>query len=67
VSPEASAFLDKPREFLAKAEDMLADGWPDEAGLAAYLAGLHAAQAVIVKRTGRIIRRHRRDLERLGF
>jgi uncharacterized protein (UPF0332 family) len=59
VRPEASAFLDKAREFLAKAEDMLADGWPDEAGRAAYLAALHAAQAVIVDRTGRVIRRHR--------
>ena len=48
---EASAFIDKAREFLVKAEDMLADGWPDEAGRAAYLAGLDAAQAVIVERT----------------
>jgi hypothetical protein len=37
----------------------LPGGWPDEAGRAAYLAGLHAAQAVIVERTGRIIKRHR--------
>jgi uncharacterized protein (UPF0332 family) len=59
VSPEASTFFDKARKFLAKAEDMLADGWPDEAARAAYLAGLHAAQAVIVERTGRVIRRHR--------
>jgi hypothetical protein len=41
VKPEAAAFLDKAREFLEKAEDMLADDWPDEAGRAAYLAGLH--------------------------
>jgi uncharacterized protein (UPF0332 family) len=59
VRPETSGFLDKAREFLLKAEDMFADDWPDEAGRAAYLAGLHAAQAVIVERTGRIIRRHR--------
>jgi uncharacterized protein (UPF0332 family) len=59
VRPEASGFLDKAREFLLKAEDMFADDWPDEAGRAAYLAGLHAAQAVIVERTGRIIKRHR--------
>lgn len=59
MTPEASAFLFKAREFLLKAEDMLADDWPDEAGRAAYLAGLHAAQAVIVERTGRIIKRHR--------
>ena len=37
---------------------MFADGWPDEGG-PAYLAALHAAQAVIVDRTGRVIRRHR--------
>ena len=38
---------------------MFADDWPDEAGRAAYLAGLHAAQAVIVERTGKVIKRHR--------
>jgi uncharacterized protein (UPF0332 family) len=59
VRPETSGFLDKAREFLLKAEDMFANDWPDEAGRAAYLAGLHAAQAVIVERTGRIIKRHR--------
>ena len=58
MSPEASAFLDKARQFLSKADDMFADVWPDEAGRAAYLAGLHAAQAVIVERTRRVIRRH---------
>lgn len=59
MSPEASAFLEKAREFLLKAEDMFADDWPDEAGRAAYLAGLHAAQAIIIERTGRVIKRHR--------
>ena len=28
MRPEASAFLGKAREFLLKAEDMFADGWP---------------------------------------
>ena len=59
MKPEAAAFLDKAREFLEKAEDMLADDWPDEAGRAAYLAGLHAAQALIIERTGKVIKRHR--------
>ena len=59
MRPETSGFLDKVREFLLKAEDMFANDWPDEAGRAAYLAGLHAPQAVIVERTGRIIKRHR--------
>ncbi len=37
MKPEAAAFLDKAREFLAKAEDMLAADWPDEAGRAASI------------------------------
>jgi len=54
VRPEAAGFLDKPREFLRKAEDMLANDRPDEAGRAAYLADLHAAQALIVECSGAI-------------
>jgi uncharacterized protein (UPF0332 family) len=63
MKPEAAAFLDKAREFLAKAADMLADDWPDEAGRAAYLAGLHAAQALIFDLTDKVIKRHR-DVQR---
>ena len=32
--------------------------WPDEAGRAAYLAGFHAAQALISERTGRSVKTH---------
>ncbi len=42
--------------------------WPDEAGRAAYLAGLHAAQALIVERSGSVIKSHKgvqRELARL--
>ena len=66
MKPEAAAFLNKAREFLEKAEDMLIDDWPDEAGRAAYLAGLHAAQALIVDRTGKVIRRYRGVQRELG-
>jgi uncharacterized protein (UPF0332 family) len=59
VTPETALFLDKAREFLAKAEGMFANDWPDEAGRAAYLAGMHAAQALIFERTGKVIKRHR--------
>lgn len=48
MKPEAALFLDKAAVCLAKADDMLAR-WPDEAGRAAYLAGLHAAQAFIAR------------------
>ena len=67
MKPEAAAFLDKARECLAKADGML-DRWPDEAGREAYLAGLHAAQALIVELTGEVMKRHRgvqRELARL--
>jgi hypothetical protein len=30
--------------------------WPDEAGRAAYLAGLHAAHALIVESTGKTVK-----------
>ena len=40
MRPEATAFLDKARECLAKADGMPGQ-WPDEAGREAYLAGLY--------------------------
>jgi uncharacterized protein (UPF0332 family) len=67
MTPEAAAFLAKARSFLAKAEGMLTT-WPDEAGRAAYLAGMHAAQGLIMERTGQVARTHRgvqRELLRL--
>jgi hypothetical protein len=54
MKPESAAFLHKAQEFLTKANGML-DDWPDEAGRAAYLAGLHGAQALIVEHTGKFI------------
>lgn len=62
---ETSAFLEKAHECLAKADGMLS-AWPDEAGRAAYLAGLHAAQALIVERTGKIVKSHRGVQRELG-
>lgn len=56
---ESQEHLDKAREFLAKADDMLANDWPDEAGRAAYLAGFHAAKALIATRTGRDVKSHK--------
>jgi uncharacterized protein (UPF0332 family) len=45
---ETAAFLRKAWEFLAKARDELdVLHYNDEAGRAAYLAGLHVAQALI--------------------
>jgi uncharacterized protein (UPF0332 family) len=65
VKPETAAFLSKARACLAKADGMLNE-WPDEAGRAAYLAGLHAAQALIVESTGKSVRSHRGVQRELG-
>lgn len=59
MKPQTAAFLAKSREFLDKANDLFgAHHWPDEAGRAAYLAGLHAAQALIFETTGTTPKRH---------
>ncbi|HEY6578388.1 MAG TPA: HEPN domain-containing protein [Rhizomicrobium sp.] len=58
MKPEARAFLDKSHKSLEKADGMLAR-WPDEAGRAAYLAGLHAAQAFIIEKTGQLAKTHK--------
>ena len=58
MKPESAAFLEKSREFLIKAQGMLDNQWPDEAGRAAYLAGLHAAQALIFEASGEITKSH---------
>jgi len=42
VKPQASAFLDKARELLDRADAMLGIGLNADAGRTAYLAGLHA-------------------------
>ena len=65
MKPETVAFLGKAREALAKADGMF-DRWPDEAGREAYLAGLHAAQALIVECTGMVIRSHKGVQRELG-
>jgi uncharacterized protein (UPF0332 family) len=65
VKPETAAFLGKAREALAKADGML-DRWPDEAGREAYLAGLHAAQALIVESTGSLVKSHKGVQRELG-
>ena len=58
MKPQSAAFLEKSRQFLAKAQELLdSHHWPDEAGRAAYLAGFHAAQAFIFESTGKAARR----------
>lgn len=60
MKAETAAFLGKSREFLTKARNLLeVMNYNDEEGRAAYLGGLHAAQAPIFERIGRVIKRHR--------
>ena len=59
MTPEASAFLAKAQHLLAEADTMLGVGLNDAAGRTAYLAGFHAAQALIFERVGKVFKSHR--------
>ena len=59
MTPESAEHLDRAREHLTKARNLLdVMHYYDDAGRAAYLAGLHAAQALISERTGQIAKTH---------
>jgi uncharacterized protein (UPF0332 family) len=58
VKPQTAAFLEKSRELLDQADTMLGVGLNEAAGRTAYLAGFHAAQAVIFETTGRLFKKH---------
>jgi uncharacterized protein (UPF0332 family) len=58
LTPETGFFLAKARRLLGEAEGMLAIHYNEAAGRTAYLAGFHAAQAVISDRTGRAVKTH---------
>jgi uncharacterized protein (UPF0332 family) len=58
VKPETALFLEKSHELLERADTMMGVGLTDDAGRAAYLAGLHAAQAFIFETKGRVFKRH---------
>jgi uncharacterized protein (UPF0332 family) len=66
MKPESAAFMEKSSEFLVKAQGMFDNHWPDEAGRAAYLAGLHAAQAIIFETSGEIAKSHKRVQSEFG-
>jgi uncharacterized protein (UPF0332 family) len=59
VTPETAEHLAKAGDYLVKARTLLdVVHYNDEAGRAAYLAGFHAAEALVSERTGRIARSH---------
>jgi uncharacterized protein (UPF0332 family) len=59
LTPETSLFLAKAQRLLDEAEGMLSMHYNEAAGRTAYLAGYHAAQALISERTGRAVKTHR--------
>jgi len=59
VTPEAKEHLDKARQCLSRARTILAVGIGEDAGRNAYLAGFHAAQALIAERTGKNAKTHK--------
>src|SRR3954470_4281314 len=59
MKPQTGAFLAKAGELIDQANTMLNVGLMEAAGRTAYLAGRDAAQALILERTSRIIKRHR--------
>jgi len=59
LTPETGFFLAKARRLLAEAEGMLTTmHYNEAAGRTAYLAGFHAAQALISDKTGRAVKTH---------
>jgi uncharacterized protein (UPF0332 family) len=58
LTPETSLFLAKARRLLDEANGMLSMAYNEAAGRTAYLAGYHAAQALISERTGRAVKTH---------
>ena len=58
MTPETGYFLAKARRLLSEAQGMLAMHYNEAAGRTAYLAGFHAAQALISERTGRAVKTH---------
>lgn len=59
MTPEAGYFLDKARKLLGEADAMLSINLHDAAGRTAYLAGSHAAQALISENTGKTAKTHK--------
>jgi len=58
VKAQTSAYLDKSRELLDGANAILRIDLYEAAGRTAYLAGFHAAQALIFETSGRVYKSH---------
>ena len=59
LTPEIGEHLDKARECSRRARIILGAGVGEDAGRDAYLAGFHAAQALILARSGKVVKTDR--------
>ena len=59
MTPEIAEHLDKARDCLKRAKIILNAGVGEDAGRDAYLAAFHAAQALILARSGKPAKTHR--------
>ena len=59
MRPQAAAFFEKSHELLEQAGTMLRVELTEAAGRTAYLAGYHAAQALIFEREDRVFKTHK--------
>jgi uncharacterized protein (UPF0332 family) len=59
MTPEAGYLMDKAHKLLAEAAAMLGINLSEAAARTAYLAGFHAAQALISEKTGRSVKTHK--------
>lgn len=58
MTPESAVFLQKAHRLLGEAHKMLGVDLAEAAGRTAYLAGFHAAQALIFERARRVVKTH---------
>jgi uncharacterized protein (UPF0332 family) len=58
VKAEAASYLEKAHTLLAEADAIFGIHLNEAAGRTAYLAGFHAAQALIFERTGKTSKTH---------
>jgi uncharacterized protein (UPF0332 family) len=58
VKEQSAAYLEKARELLDQAETSFSVRLYEQAGRTAYVAGYHAAQALIFETTGRVYKSH---------
>lgn len=68
MKAQTADYLEKSQELLNQAEGMLRMGYNEPAGRTAYLAGLHAAQALLFETRERLFKTHEgvnRELHRL--